>query len=182
MKRTSPILVIGLPLIVVILVYMYVFEPLRSNLASMRDALSTQEMKIEMTQNRIKRLKRLLKEKRQVKKEVQELRKSLVPGKSLQEVATSLQNDFLEKAKKNKVEVLVYRPAQKRKWKDFQVAAVVFNLKTHLEPFVELLEDLQREKRIQRTNNISLSTIRGMKDLRINLEVEALFWPNEEAH
>ncbi|NPA94831.1 MAG: hypothetical protein GXO58_05320 [Thermodesulfobacteria bacterium] len=166
----------GVAVIVVILWYVFILSPIKSKMESRKMALEGQELKIERLKRRIKKLSNIDKELAQEKKRFQLLQKRLIPGRTLQEVATNLQNSFLKNAKKAEVEVLVYRSGSPRKWRDYKLAVAIFSIKCSLSQFLDLLELLDKEKKFQRINNINVSTIRGKKsELRINMEIEGLF-------
>ncbi len=175
--KNQPALVrYGAAAIIIILWYAFILSPVESKMESRQMALEGQELKIQRLKRRIKKLSNLDKEFAQEKKRFQNLKKRLIPGQTLQQVATNLQNSFLQKAKKAKVEVLVYRSGNPRRWRDYKLAVAIFSLKCTLPNFLDLLELLDKENRFQRINNINLSTIRGKKsELRINMEIEGLF-------
>ncbi len=175
-KNQSVLVRYGVIVIALILWYALVLSPIDSRIRSRQESLESQELRIEMLERRIKKLSNIDKEFAKEKKRFENLKKRLIPGDSLQLVATNMQNSFLQKAKKAGVEVLVYRSGSPRRWRDYRLAVSIFNLKSNLSQFLDLLEALDGEKRFQRINNVNFSTIRGRKsELRINMEIEGLF-------
>ncbi len=175
-KNQSTLVRYGLIVIVLILWYGLILSPINSRIKTRQETLETQELRVQMLQKRIRKLSNIDKEFSLEKKRFVNLKKRLIPGDSLQLVATNMQNSFLQKAKKAGAEVLVYRSGSPRRWRDYRLAVSIFNLKCNLSQLLDLLESLYREGRLQRINNINFSTIRGRKsELRINMEVEGLF-------
>ncbi len=175
-KKQSFLVRYGIIVIAFILWYVFILNPINSKIESTKNGLEAQEFKIQRLKKRIKRLSNIDKEFEQEMKRFENLKKRLIPGDTLQMVATNMQNSFLQKAKKAKVEVLVYRSGSPRSWRDYRLAVSIFNLKSNLANFLELLQALDREKRFQRINNVNFSTIRGKKsEIRINMEIEGLF-------
>jgi len=159
-----------------ILWYALVLSPIDSRIKSRQESLESQELRIQRLERRIKKLSNIDKEFAQEKKRFENLKKRLIPGDSLQLVATNMQNSFLQKAKKAGAEVLVYRSGSPRRWRNYRLAVSIFNMKCALTQFLDLLEALDAEKRFQRINNVNFSTIRGKKsEIRINMEIEGLF-------
>ena len=175
-KKHSFLVRYGIIVIAFILWYAFILNPINSKIESTKNGLEAQEFKIQRLKKRIKRLSNIDKECDQEKRRFENLKKRLIPGDTLQMVATNMQNSFLQKAKKAEVEVLVYRSGSPRSWRDYRLAVAIFNLKSNLANFLELLQALDREKRFQRINNVNFSTIRGKKsEIRINMEIEGLF-------
>ncbi len=175
-KKQSFLVRYGIVVIAFILWYVFIINPISSKIESTKSGLEAQEFKIQRLKKRIKRLSNIDKEFEQEKRRFENLKKRLIPGDTLQMVATNMQNSFLQKAKDAGVEVLVYRSGRSRSWRDYRLAISIFNLKSDLESFLELLQAINREKRFQRINNVNFSTIRGKKsELRINMEIEGLF-------
>ncbi len=175
-RNQSALVRYGIVVIVLILWYALIYSPISAKIESMRASSEGQELRIQRLKSRIKKLSTIDKDLTKEKKRLEELKKRLIPGTTLQFVATNMQNDFLQKAKKAGVEVLVYRSGSPRRWRDYQLAVAIFNLKCDLSHFLDLLDAIYKENRFQRINNVNFSTVRGRKsELRINMEIEGLF-------
>lgn len=176
LKKQPPLVRYGILLIIVIVWHTLIYSPMKSSIELKKTRLEAQELKIARLKKRINRLKDIEKKLSMEKMKLAQLKRRLVPGNSIQMVATNIQDSFLKKASKNDINVLVYRSGRPRKWKSYKLAVAIFNLKTDIVKLVNFLEDFYSEKRLQRINNINVSTMRGKeKELRVNLEVEALF-------
>ncbi len=181
-QKNRPALVrYGVVVIVLILWYSFIWDPVNARLEEKRTAYEAQQLKIVHLKKRINRLKNADKILASELKRLDSLKKRLVPGETTQQVSTNIQNSFLKKASDAGVEVVVYRSGSRRKWRGYPLAVSVFNIKGTTAQFVDLLEKLGAEKKLYRLNNINISKLRGnTSQLRINLEVEALF-PGDKA-
>jgi len=141
-----------------------------------QDSIEVQRSKVQRLKRRIDKLKGIDKRLSLELQKLDRMKRSLVPGENPQVMATNIQNSFLKKSSDAGVEVLVYRIGSRRRWRGYQLAVSIFNIKTTVSQFVKLLEDIASEKRLQRLNNVNISAPRGRSShLRINMEVEALF-------
>ncbi len=176
LKRQPPLVRYGALLIFFIAWYALMYSPIESRIELQKTTIEAQELKIGRLKRRINRLKNIDQTLSLEKKKLEQLKGRLVPGDTIQMVATNIQDSFLKKASKNDINVLVYRSGRPRKWRSYKLAVAIFNLKTNIVKLVHFLEDFYSDKRLQRINNINVSTMRGKeKELRVNLEVEALF-------
>ncbi len=176
-QKNRPALIrYGVVIIALILWYSFIWDPLTGKLEEKQTALEAQQLRITHLKKRINRLKNVDKRLAAEIKRLDHLKNRLVPGDSPQQVSTNIQNSFLKRASESGVEVVVYRSGSKRRWRGYQLAVSVFNLRGTTAQFVDLLEQLEKEKTISRLNNINIANHRGKpSQLRINLEVEALF-------
>ncbi len=176
-QRNRPALLrYGIPVIALILWYSFLWDPVTAKMEEKQTVVEAQQLKITHLKKRITRLKNVEKRLAAEKKRLEQMKKRLVPGDNPQQVSTNIQNSFLKKASDTGVEVLVYRSGPKRRWRDYLLAVSVFNIRATTAQFVELLEKIELGKKLLRLNNINISNLRGKpSQLRINLEVEALF-------
>ncbi len=175
-KKQSTLVRYGVIIIALIMWYIFILSPINAKIEAKRTELEAQQLKIQRLKKRIKNLANIDKEFSQEKNRFENLKKRLIPGDTLQLVATNMQNAFLQKAKEAGVEVLVYRSGSSRRWRSYRLAVSIFNLQSDLPQFLELLQALDREKRFQRINNVNFSSVRGKKsEYRINMEIEGLF-------
>ncbi len=176
-QKNRPALVkYGAVMIAIILWYSFMWDPINAKLEEKQSTLATQELKIAHLKKRISRLKGIEKRLVAEKKRLEQMKKRLVPGDNPQQVSTNIQNSFLKKASDAGMDVLVYRSGPKRRWREYQLAVSVFNIRGTTKQFVELLEKIELGKQLLRLNNLNISNLRGKaSQLRVNLEVEALF-------
>jgi len=185
LKRQKPIIRYGIFVIIIIIWYSLIYSPLNAKIELIKTEIQQQKLKIKNTNRRIRRLSNIEKMLNRERQELASLKRLLVKGDTIQMVATNIQDAFLKAASKVNVNVLVYRSGSPRKWRQYQLAVSIFNIKADIKQFVELLERIYAQKRLQRLNNVNISTIKKGKEnseLRINMEIEALFLGEKAKH
>jgi type II secretory pathway component PulM len=172
----SPILWYGLLVIVLILWYSLVWEPLSQKLGEMDAKIETQEQKIDRLDREIRRNREVDQEIKQAGQKLSALTKNRIPGDTPQLVASNLQDMLLKRASEADLEVITYKTARERKWRGRELAVTTFTVKTDTRKLVHFLKLLEDDRRVFRVYSINVVKVEGRNPhLRVSLEVEALF-------
>ncbi len=171
----SPLLRYGILVIVVILWYSLVWDGITSRTETLRENLEVKQAKVERLQAKLKKNTGLEAKLRNAEKQYAALEKRLLPGDTIQVVASTLQDMLNTAAAEAGLEVTTYRTIKGRKWRKKGLAAVRLTLKGDTAKLVKFLELINKKKKIVRINNLNIVKVSGRKPyLRINIEAEAL--------
>ena len=175
-SKKSSILRYGLLVIGLILWYSLIWNPLSGKLEELDSRLEAQEAKIGRLKRDIKRHRGIDKRVMQSEQRLATAEKGLMPGDTLQLVASNLQDILLKMASEADLQVITYKTGRVRKWRDYQLAVATFSARTDIEKLVKFLKILDDDRRVFRIQSISVVKVKGRNPhLRVNLEVEALF-------
>ncbi len=173
--KKSPVVRYGVPLIGVIVWYMFVWNPLEARMSELEAQRRSREMRLVELDKAISRLKDVGRRLQDAKRELDSARKHLIPGSDPQIVASKLQDILLKEAAEQGVDVLTYKTGPVRKWKEHELAVVVFTMKTDTRSLVDFLKALCSDKRIFRVRNVNIVKVRARESfLRARVEFEAL--------
>ena len=176
LKKQRPLVRYGIFIIIVIVWYALIYSPLNAKIDFKKDKIEHQQIKIRKIKKQIKYLSNIEKALNKERQELLKLKRLQIKGDTIQMVATNIQDAFLKEASKENINVLVYRSGSPRKWRSYKLAVSIFNIRADIEKFVKFLEKIYAKRRLQRLNNVSISSLRNKNlELRINLEIEALF-------
>lgn len=175
LSHKSPFLRYGILIIVIILWYSFIYDPLSRNLKDRMLQVESQAARIHLINKEFKRLRGVNGRIDQAKSRLARLQKQLVPGDTPQVVASNLQDLLLKKASEAGLEVVTYKTSRSRQWRDYQLAVSTFTVKTDTAKLVGFLNLLEKAGKAYRIYSINIIKVRGRHPyLRVNLEVEAL--------
>jgi len=165
----------GLLAIALILWYSLLWDPLAAKLADIDMRIETQEARIDQLNRELRRYRGVDQRLKQAEQQRSQAIGMLVPGNVPQLVASNLQDMLLKKASEAGLEVVTYKTAPVRKWREYQLAVATFTVKASTRKLVHFLRLLQEERMIFRTHSINVVKVQGRdQHLRVSLEVEAL--------
>lgn len=174
--KGSPIFSYGLLIVAVILWYALAWEPLSAKRGELELTLQTKDAEIGRLQRELQRHRGVDQRLKQVRRELSVRKGELVPGKTPQLVASNLQDSLLNRASELKVDVVTYKTAPVRKWKDYQLAAVTFTFKTQTSKLVQFLKQLEEDRRAMHLQSLNVVKVPGREPhLRVTVEAEALY-------
>ncbi len=172
----SPLLRYGILAIVVIVWYSFVWDAVSSRTEMLRETLEAKEAKVQRLQAKLKKNSGLESKLKNAERQYTALEKRLLPGDTIQIVASNLQDMLNTAAAEAGLEVTTYRTIKGRKWRKKQLAAVRLTLKGDTAKLVKFLELIKKKNKIVRINSLNVVKVSGRKPyLRINIEAEALF-------
>ncbi len=175
LSHKAPFLRYGILIIVVILWYSFIYDPLSRKLENKTLQVESQTARIRLINKEFKKLRGVNDKIKLAKSKLERLKKQLLPGDTPQVVASNLQDLLLKKASEAGLEVVTYKTSRSRHWRDYQLAVSTFTVKTDTAKLVGFLNLLERAGKEYRIYNINIIKVRGRKPyLRVNLEVEAL--------
>ncbi len=179
MKRlfqANPLLKYGLLIIIVIIWYSFLFQP-------MLNSIEENRIKAQRLENRLKRLSSTLKGTKNLDKRLADARKRLerrkrqtIPGASHQIVTSNLQDLLLKKAADAGLDVVTYKTSSKKKWRNYALAVVNLTVKSDTNKLVQYLKSLADTRKALRIRSINIVTVRGRNPhIRVRMDVEALY-------
>ncbi len=179
MKRlfqANPLLKYGLLILLVIMWYIFLFQP-------MKNAIEENRFKAQRLENRLKRLRSTLKSVKNLdkrlanaRKGLEQRKKKLIKGANHQLVTSNLQDMLLKKASDVGLEVVTYKTASKKKWRNYTLAVVNLTVKADTNKLVKYLKSLEDMQKAIRIGSINIVTVRGRNPyLRVRMDVEALY-------
>ena len=176
LDKRSAVLRYGLLVIVLILWYSLVWEPLSGRLEDADTRIEAQRIKIESLKRDIRRHYGVDSRLKQSRQELAQAIKRLIAGNAPQLVASNLQDILLKKASEAGLEVVTYKTARVRKWRGHQLALATFTAKADTRKLVKFLKLLDDDDRLFRISRIDVVKIISRHPyLRISIEAEALF-------
>ncbi len=175
LSSKAPFLRYGILIIVIILWYSFIYDPLSRKLDSKMLQMESQAARIRLINKEFKKLRGINNRLKKAKSELARLEQQLVPGDTPQVVASNLQDLLLKKASEAGLEVVTYKTSRSRRWRNYQLAVSTFTAKANTAKLVGFLNLLEKAGKAYRIYSINIIKIRGRNPyLRVNLEVEAL--------
>jgi len=175
--KAHPLLKYGFLIIVVIVWYNFLFQPLINK-------IEEYNLKAQRLENRIKRLSSTLKGTKNLDKKIADaekklayLKKKLIPGSSLQIVTSNLQDLLLKQAADAGLDVVTYKTSSKRKWRGYTLAVVNLTVKSDTKKLVQYLKGLEDQQKAIRIRSINIVKVTGRNPyLKVRMDIEALYF------
>ncbi len=179
MKRlfqANPLLKYGLLMILVIIWYGFLFQPMMNGIEENRIKAQRLENRLKRLTSTLRRTKNLDKRLADARKGLERRKRQLVPGANHQIVTSNLQDMLLKKAADAGLEVVTYKTSSRKKWRNYTLAVVNLTVKSDTNKLVQYLKSLEDTQKAIRIGSINIVTVRGRNPhIRVRMDVEALY-------
>jgi hypothetical protein len=183
MTRRTRQWLLGLGLIVTALLvwWLYDYAPRAARLAAATAALEQERERQLMLSERLARYTRRDEQQQAQEEQLEALAARLVPGATIEEVNTQVQQDVQRFLDEKGIALVSYNIRSPEKWRQYQLGRIQFNLNTTTQGLAELLRFLDGYDRAVRIGGLTIRYQRR-KDitLKVTLELDTLYLNKEQ--